>query len=177
VVNAIFAIEYGADRIHGTALGIGERVGNAALDQILLNLKLLGELPDHDLTKLVQWCKVASQATRVPIHRCSTRWSAAMRSAPPPACTRRRSSRPRRRATPGSRIGSTPACPPGCSASEQEIEIGHYSGESNVVYWLKKRGYEPTKELVTAVFTAAKRGNRVLADHEVVAVIKEFQKT
>ena len=46
VVNSIFAIEYGADRIHGTALGIGERVGNAALDQILLNLKLLGELED-----------------------------------------------------------------------------------------------------------------------------------
>ena len=68
VVNSIFAIEYGADRIHGTALGIGERVGNAALDQILLNLKLLGELPDHDLTKLVLWCKTASQATRVPIH-------------------------------------------------------------------------------------------------------------
>src|SRR5262245_49856439 len=30
VVNSIFAIEFGADRIHGTALGIGERVGNAA---------------------------------------------------------------------------------------------------------------------------------------------------
>jgi 2-isopropylmalate synthase len=50
VVNAIFAAEYGADRIHGTALGIGERVGNAALDQILMNLKLLGELPVHDLS-------------------------------------------------------------------------------------------------------------------------------
>src|SRR6187397_256172 len=63
VVNSIFAIEFGADRIHGTALGIGERVGNAALDQILLNLKLLGELPDHDLSKLLQWCQVASRAT------------------------------------------------------------------------------------------------------------------
>src|SRR5678816_1767963 len=68
VVNSIFAIEYGADRIHGTALGIGERVGNAALDQILLNLKLLGELPDQDLSKLLLWCQTASRATRVPIH-------------------------------------------------------------------------------------------------------------
>ena len=33
----------GADRLHGTALGVGERVGNAALDQVLMNLKLLGE--------------------------------------------------------------------------------------------------------------------------------------
>ena len=67
VVNAIFAIEYGADRIHGTALGIGERVGNAALDQILLNLDLLGELPDQDLSKLLLWCRTASKATHVPI--------------------------------------------------------------------------------------------------------------
>jgi 2-isopropylmalate synthase len=68
VVNSIFALEYGADRVHGTALGIGERVGNAALDQILLNLKLLGELPDRDLSKLLLWCKTASAATHVPIH-------------------------------------------------------------------------------------------------------------
>jgi 2-isopropylmalate synthase len=67
VVNAIFAIEYGADRIHGTALGIGERVGNAALDQILLNLALLGELPEQDLSKLLLWCRTASKATCVPI--------------------------------------------------------------------------------------------------------------
>ena len=49
---------------------------------------------------------------------------------------------------------------------------GHYSGESNVVYWLKKRGYEPTPELVAVVLGEAKRGNRVLSDDEVVAVIK-----
>ena len=38
---------------------------------------------------------------------------------------------------------------------EQEIEVGHYSGESNVIYWLRKRGIEPTAELVAAVFGAA----------------------
>ena len=37
---------------------------------------------------------------------------------------------------------------------------------------LKKRGYEPTKELVTAVLGEAKRGNRVLSDDEIVAVIR-----
>lgn len=68
VVNSIFAIEFGADRIHGTALGIGERVGNAALDQILFNLQLLGELPARDLTPLLAWCQTASRATHVPIH-------------------------------------------------------------------------------------------------------------
>jgi len=68
VVNSLFAIEFGADRIHGTALGLGERVGNAALDQILLNLALRGALADRDLTKLLAWCETASRVTRVPIH-------------------------------------------------------------------------------------------------------------
>ena len=38
VTNTIHALEYGADRAHGTILGVGERVGNAALDQVLFNL-------------------------------------------------------------------------------------------------------------------------------------------
>jgi len=171
VVNSIFAIEYGADRIHGTALGIGERVGNAALDQIMLNLKLLGELPDHDLTKLVLWCKTASQATRVPIHpQYPLAGSDAFRTATGVHAAAIIKAEKKGDAWLADRIYS--GVPAGMFGKEQQIEIGHYSGESNVVYWLKKRGYEPTKELVTAVLGAAKRGNRVLSDDEVVAVIK-----
>ena len=171
VVNSIFAIEYGADRIHGTALGIGERVGNAALDQIMLNLKLLGELPEHDLTKLVLWCKTASQATRVPIHpQYPLAGSDAFRTATGVHAAAIIKAEKKGDAWLADRIYS--GVPAGMFGKEQEIEIGHYSGESNVVYWLKKRGYEPTKELVTAVLGAAKRGNRVLSDDEVMAAIK-----
>ena len=171
VVNSIFAIEYGADRIHGTALGIGERVGNAALDQILLNLKLLGELPDHDLTKLVLWCKTASQATRVPIHpQYPLTGADAFRTATGVHAAAIIKAEKKGDSWLADRIYS--GVPAGMFGKEQEIEIGHYSGESNVVYWLKKRGYEPTKEMVTAVLGAAKRGNRVLSDDEVIAVIK-----
>ncbi|HUH13868.1 MAG TPA: hypothetical protein VMK65_12200, partial [Longimicrobiales bacterium] len=42
VPNCLAAIEEGIDRVHGTALGIGERVGNAEMDLLLVNLKLLG---------------------------------------------------------------------------------------------------------------------------------------
>src|SRR5438876_9438959 len=41
VINSIAAIEGGADQIHGSALGMGERVGNTPLDQLLVNLKLM----------------------------------------------------------------------------------------------------------------------------------------
>ncbi|MGE0868883.1 MAG: LeuA family protein [Kofleriaceae bacterium] len=174
VVNSIFAIEYGADRIHGTALGIGERVGNAALDQILLNLKLLGELPDHDLTKLVLWCKTASQATRVPIHpQYPLVGHDAFRTATGVHAAAIIKAEKKGDSWLADRIYS--GVPAGMFGKEQEIEIGHYSGESNVVYWLNKRGYEPTPELVAAVLGAAKRGNRVLSDDEVVAAIREYR--
>jgi 2-isopropylmalate synthase len=172
VVNSIFAIEYGADRIHGTALGIGERVGNAALDQILLNLKLLGELPDRDLSKLVLWCKTASQATRVPIHpQYPLAGSDAFRTATGVHAAAIIKAEKKGDTWLADRIYS--GVPAGTFGKEQEIEIGHYSGESNVIYWLRKRGYGPTPELVAAVLGAAKRGNRVLTDDEVVAVIKD----
>ncbi len=171
VVNSIFAIEYGADRIHGTAMGIGERVGNAALDQILVNLKLLGELEDHDLTKLVLWCKTVSQATRVPIHpQYPLVGDDAFRTATGVHAAAIIKAEKKGDHWLADRIYS--GVPAGMFGKEQEIEIGHYSGESNVVYWLKKRGYEPTQDLVAAVLGAAKRGNRVLSTDEIVAVIK-----
>jgi hypothetical protein len=52
VINALWALRCGADRVHGTVLGIGERVGNAAIDQILVNLYLMGALPEgRDLSQ------------------------------------------------------------------------------------------------------------------------------
>jgi len=170
VVNSIFAIEYGADRIHGTALGIGERVGNAALDQILLNLKLLGELPDHDLSKLVLWCKTASAATRVPIHpQYPLAGSDAFRTATGVHAAAIIKAEKKGDAWLADRIYS--GVPAGMFGKQQEIEIGHYSGESNVVYWLRKRGIEAEPTLVAAILAAAKRGNRVLTDDEVRAIV------
>jgi len=170
VVNSIFAIEYGADRIHGTALGIGERVGNAALDQILLNMKLLGELGDRDLSKLVEWSQTASRATHVPIHpQYPLAGSDAFRTATGVHAAAIIKAEKKGDAWLADRIYS--GVPAGMFGKEQAIEIGHYSGESNVVYWLKKRGYEATPELVARVLGAAKGGDHVLLDDEILAVI------
>jgi 2-isopropylmalate synthase len=174
VVNSIFAIEYGADRVHGTALGIGERVGNAALDQILLNLSLLGELPGQDLSKLLEWCTTASRATHVPIHpQYPLAGSDAFRTATGVHAAAIIKAERKGHAWLADRIYS--GVPAGLFGREQEIEVGHYSGESNVVYWLRKRGYEPTAELVAAVFGEAKRGNHVLTDDEIHRIIRDHQ--
>jgi len=174
VVNTIFAIEFGASRVHGTALGIGERVGNAALDQVLLNLKLLGELPDQDLSKLLLWCKVAAQACHVDIPpQYPLAGSDAFRTATGVHAAAIIKAEKKGHRWLADRIYS--GVPAGMFGREQQIEIGHYSGESNVIYWLRERGYPSTPELVTAILAAAKRGDRVLADEEIRQVIKEYQ--
>jgi len=68
--NAIWAFEYGADRVHATGLGIGERVGNAQMELLLLNLKLLGQLEGQDLTRLLEYCQTIARAVRwdIPIN-------------------------------------------------------------------------------------------------------------
>lgn len=176
VVNTIFAIEYGADRVHGTALGIGERVGNAALDQVLLNLKLLGELPDQDLSKLLLWCKVAAKACRVEIPpQYPLAGADAFRTATGVHAAAIIKAEKKGHRWLADRIYS--GVPAGMFGREQEIEIGHYSGESNVIYWLRQRGFDPTPELVGTILSAAKRGNRVLTDDEIVQIIKEHSNT
>src|SRR5690606_25375792 len=66
LANTLAAIEAGADRVHGTALGIGERVGNTEMDLLLVNLHLLG-MHEGDLSRLPEYCNAVSQATGVPI--------------------------------------------------------------------------------------------------------------
>src|SRR5437867_4733252 len=53
VINCLAAIEAGVDRVHATALGVGERVGNAEMDLLIVNLRLLGaHRGGGDLSKL-----------------------------------------------------------------------------------------------------------------------------
>lgn len=66
VINALAAIEAGADRIHGTAVGVGERVGNTPMDVLLINARLLG-LIDNDLSRLPEYTALASRSVGVPI--------------------------------------------------------------------------------------------------------------
>jgi 2-isopropylmalate synthase len=174
VTNTIFAAEYGAGRLHGTALGIGERVGNAALDQVLMNLKLLGELPDHDLSKLLLWCRLTAKATHVPIPANYPLVGAdAFRTATGVHAAAIIKAENKGHSWLADRIYS--GVPAGMFGKEQEIEIGHYSGESNIVYWLRKRNIEPEPGLVKRILGVAKSGDHILTEDEIRQIIKEYR--
>ncbi len=140
VINSIAAIEGGADQVHGSALGMGERVGNTPMDQLLVNLKLMGWI-DNNLSRLGEYCKVASDACGWPIpynypvfgrdaFRTATGVHAAAVIKSYKKCDQRLSAL----------VYS--GVPAGLFGLEQVIEIGPMSGKSNVIYWLEKRGIE-----------------------------------
>ena len=66
IENTLAALDAGATRLHGAAIGIGERVGNTPMDILLVNLVLMGYI-ERDLSALGDYCRVVSEATGVPI--------------------------------------------------------------------------------------------------------------
>lgn len=66
VANTLAAVEAGVDRIHGTALGIGERVGNTPMEHLLVNLKLAGVI-GNDLTHLTEYIDAVRRHCQVPL--------------------------------------------------------------------------------------------------------------
>jgi 2-isopropylmalate synthase len=168
--NALWALEFGADRVHGTALGIGERVGNAAMELILLNLKLLGLLDDQDLTRLVDYCTTVAAALhwQVPINYPLVGQDA-FRTATGVHAAAIIKAQAKGDAWLADRIYS--GVPAGMFGRAQEIVIGYMSGASNVSYWLKQRGIEPSKAVVDAVLAAAKKSHQILNDEEIMAAV------
>jgi 2-isopropylmalate synthase len=129
------------------AIGLGERVGNTQIDQMLVNLKLMGIAPwdEQDLTKLKHYCQ-AVRGPRACRFRRTIRWWATMRFAPLRACTRRRSSRRITRMTSYWPTRCIRECLRMCFGLEQIIDIGPMSGKSNVLFWLERRGIPASDE-------------------------------
>jgi 2-isopropylmalate synthase len=169
IINSLVAIEEGADRIHGTAFGIGERCGNTPLEVLLVNCNLMGYI-DQDLTTLDEYCRFVSRVCHLPIApnymivgRDAFRTGTGVHAAAIIKAEKKGD------AWLADRVYS--GVPASLVGREQVIEIGPMSGESNVIYWLTKRGIEPTRELVEKIFRAAKQYHRVFTDEEIFELI------
>lgn len=171
LANALYALEMGVDRVHGTALGIGERVGNAQMELILLNLKLLGLLEHQDLSHLLEYCQLAAKAVGwdIPINYPLV-GDDAFRTATGVHAAAIIKAQQKGDAWLADRIYS--AVPAGMFGRQQEICIGYMSGASNVNYWLKQREITPSEELVRGILAKAKESKHILKDEEVMDVVR-----
>ncbi len=171
VANSLAAFEAGADQIHAAALGIGERVGNTPMDQMLVNLKLMGApgWEDRDLRKLKEYCGAVSEAVGVPIPpNYPVVGSDAFRTATGVHAAAVIKAYKKNDIELANQVYS--GVPSDWFGMGQRIEIGPMSGKSNVIFWLQSRGIEPTEEKVEKIFTRAKQADRLLTEDEIMEV-------
>ena len=162
-INALAATAV-ADRVHGCALGIGERVGNSSMDQILVNLYLEG-LIDQDLSPLVEYVTLVSEHCGIPIPPTYPALGAdAFRTATGVHAAAVVKAFRKNDPALADRVYS--GVPASILGREQRIEVGPMSGESNVTFWLEKHGYEPSRERVDRIMSAAKASDRLLTDEQ-----------
>ena len=169
VINAIAAYEAGADQLHGTGLGIGERVGNVPMDLLLVNMRLMGYF-SGTLSTLRDYCRVVSDSTGVPIPinypvfgADAFRTGTGVHAAAVIKAVRKGDVELSNLVYSG--------VPAHWFGLEQQIEVGPMSGRSNVEYWLEKHGIEPDEETVLRVFGRAKSSDHILSESEILAAI------
>ncbi len=169
IINSITAIEAGADQIHATGLGIGERVGNTPLDLLLVNLKLMGYV-DRDLSMLRDYCFAVSEAVQVPVPNNYPVFGVdAFRTA-----TGVHAAAVIKALNKGdTELANTvySGVPSHLFGMNQIIEIGPMSGKSNVIYWLKSHGIQADDDRVERIFNIAKESDHLLTDEEILSAI------
>jgi isopropylmalate/homocitrate/citramalate synthase len=174
VVNSLAALSAGVERVHGCALGIGERVGNAAMDEMLVNLVLMGWM-DQDLTALGEYCALGGSMTGMPIpsNYPVVGADAFLTSTGVHAAAVAKAYAKGDTWLADRVYSSVPASLVG---RRQSIAIGPMSGKSNVEFWLRGHGVESTTERVACVLDAAKTTSHVLSDVEIARALTRFEK-
>jgi 2-isopropylmalate synthase len=169
-INSIAALEAGATRVHGTMLGIGERVGNTPMDLLMVNLVLMGWI-ERDLTQLNALVQAVSEATGEPIPdnypvfgRDAFRTATGVHAAAVVKAFHKNDAE----------LADTvySGVPARLVGRSQQIEIGPMSGKSNVVFWLEQHGVPPEDEMVERIFRRAKASARVLTEQEILREIE-----
>ncbi|HYM07944.1 MAG TPA: LeuA family protein [Terriglobales bacterium] len=168
IANSMAALMAGAACVHACALGIGERVGNTQMDQMLVNLKLMGLAPwgDQDLTRLKEYCQAVSKATGVPIPanypvvgEDAFRTATGVHAAAVVKAYKKNDIELANAVYSG--------VPSQMFGLEQIIDIGPMSGKSNVLFWLERHGVPATDDVVERIYQRAKASNHTLTETEI----------
>src|ERR1700676_3033415 len=171
VANSLAAIAGGANQVHAAANSLGERVGNTAMQLMLVNLRLMG-LIGQDLSRLKEYCERVAEATHtsIPVNypvvgRDAFRTATGVHAAAIIKAFRRNDAELANAVYSG--------VPAQLFGLEQVIEVGPMSGKSNVLYWLEKRGMLGDEGMVNRILEAAKKSSQVLTDAEILALCEK----
>jgi isopropylmalate/homocitrate/citramalate synthase len=176
VANSLAALVAGADCVHATALGIGERVGNTQMDQMLVNLKLMGVPPwsEQDLTQLKEYCQTVSRATGVPIPaNYPVVGEDAFRTATGVHAAAVIKAYKKNDIELANTVYS--GVPSHLFGLEQVIDVGPMSGKSNILFWLDRRSIPISDEVVELIYKKAKASDHTLTEAEILQCVEQAQ--
>ena len=174
IANSMAALIAGADCVHATAIGIGERVGNTQMDQMLVNLNLMGIPPwdRQDLTRLKDYCQTVSRATGVPIPanypvvgEDAFRTATGVHAAAVIKAFKKNDIE----------LANTvySGVPSHVFGLEQVIDVGPMSGKSNILYWLERRNIPASDDLVERIYKCAKASDHTLSEPEILECVEQ----
>jgi 2-isopropylmalate synthase len=169
IANSMAAVIAGAHCVHGCAIGLGERVGNTQVDQMLVNLKLMGIAPwdEQDLTKLKQYCQAVSRATGVPIPaNYPVVGDDAFRTATGVHASAIIKAYHKDDVVLANTVYS--GVPSHVFGLDQIIDIGPMSGKSNVLWWLERHGIPVSDGIVDRIYQRAKQSDHTLSEAEIL---------
>jgi len=177
IANSMAAIMAGANCVHGCAIGLGERVGNTQIDQMLVNLKLMGIPPwdQQDLTKLKEYCQAVSRATGVPIPKnYPVVGDDAFRTATGVHAAAIIKAYHKNDVVLANTVYS--GVPSHVFGLDQIIDVGPMSGKSNILFWLERHDIRATDDIVDRIYQRAKQSDHTLTDAEILQCVPEVLK-
>ncbi len=147
VANTVTAIESGADQAHVTVLGVGERAGNAALEEVAAALAFLyGYKVKIDFSKINKVAKLVARhfGLQIPPNKAIVGANAFSHES-------------------GIHVHGILNHPltyepidPSIVGAERRIVIGKHSGKHAITYVVKQLGYEPREDIVMRILNKVK---------------------
>jgi 2-isopropylmalate synthase len=172
VANALSAIRAGANRLHATALGVGERVGNPAMEVLLLNLALANA--PRKLAGITAYCEHFARVLGIPIgDNQPLVGKNAFRTATGVHASAIAKAEAKSQWLADHVYSLLSAASIGQQAA---ICIGPMSGASNVQHWLNSHGISATDPLLGAILERAKSADHVLTDEELLSVVSRVRR-
>ncbi|MDE7432358.1 MAG: LeuA family protein [Lachnospiraceae bacterium] len=168
--NALIAALIGANMIHTTSFGIGERCGNTPLELFLLNLAVMGDIRMSDSLKMItDHCRKISELFNWQIPNNYPVWGENSFSTVSGIHAAAIYKALDMEGNLGEKVYSF--IEPSILGRHQEIKINYMSGKSNILYWMKKNMIKPDDKLVEDILKKAKTSTTPLSDETIWAII------
>jgi len=166
IANTLSAAEAGAFQLHTTVNGIGERTGNAPLEELLVALHVQYDVGGYDLLRLTTLSKTVERYSRMQLpknkpvvglnafsHESGIHVAAVLEE-------------PR----------TYELFPPELVGNKRRIVVGKHTGKKALQYVIAELGYKPTRDELCAILEGVKRICEVkksVSEEELEGVIKE----